>query len=205
MSASARERDGPSAATTKVHPRRAFLASLRSIVVAIALPLAGRAHAAEDVNRQFDNVRKLYDADSDLVWFIPAAAPETVDGSAFYLYFGRGEKGKLTPLRLKAICYGRRALGVQRYWASADGQALRAFPPGTWQAERMTAAWEWLDEPIANARQLHELAILAQARRAVVHFEGQRGRQRLALSDRQKHAIRDMLRAYQHSGGSVEW
>ena len=44
----------------------------------------------------------MYDAQADLVWFIPEVAPEVAGASAFYLYFGRGEKGRLTPLRLKA-------------------------------------------------------------------------------------------------------
>jgi hypothetical protein len=121
--------------------RRDCHAALRRRAVAIALGLATAAYAGEDANRQFDNVRKMYDAEADLVWFIPRAAPEVAGAWAFYVYFGRGEKGKLTPL--------------------------------------------------------HDLATLALAKGAVVHFEGQRARQRLVLSDRQKQAIRDMLQAYQ--------
>jgi hypothetical protein len=159
------------------------------------------AHAAEP--SQFKNVRKAYEAASQVIWYVPQSAPEVVKSSAFYLYFGKGDRGKLTPLRMKAIYYGDQALQVRRYWANADGKQLISLPAGTWHIDDVMQVWEWLDEPIESARQIHDLLILAEARSAVIYIKGKRSIGKFTLSKDQKRALRDLISAYQASGGSL--
>jgi hypothetical protein len=163
--------------------------------------VAAEAAGAEPV--QFRNIRKSYDAASQLIWYVPQSAPEVVKSSAFYLYFGRGDRGKLSPLRLKAIYYGDQALQVRRYWANADGKQLISLPSGTWHVDDVMQVWEWLDEPIENARQLHELLTLAEAKSAVIYIKGKRNIRKFALNKEQKRALRDVVSAYHASGGSL--
>ena len=166
------------------------------------------AHAAELGNAsplQFRNIRKEYDAANNRVWFIPESAPKVVNAPAFYLYFGKGERDMLTALRLKVIYSGKQLLDVRRYWATADGKQLTSFPVGQWQTEQFTQVWEWLDAPIDNARQVHDLLTLAGARQGVLYFSGQSGKLKIALSPHQKRAIRDVIAAYQASGGNLSW
>lgn len=167
------------------------------------LLVACAAHAAEGEPSQFKNVRKTYDAASQVIWYVPQSAPEVVKSSAFYLYFGKGDRGRLTPLRLKAIYYGDQALQVRRYWANADGKQLISLPAGAWHIDSVMRVWEWLDEPVETARQLHDLLILAEARSAVVYIKGKRNIRKFTLSKEQKRALRDVISAYQASGGSL--
>jgi hypothetical protein len=169
----------------------------------VTLFAASAAHAAEVEPSQFKNVRKTYDAASQVIWYVPQSAPEVVKSSAFYLYFGKGDRGKLTPLRLKAIYYGDQALQVRRYWANADGKQLISLPAGAWHIDSVVRVWEWLDEPVETARQLHDLLILAEARNAVVYIKGKRNIRKFPLSKEQKRALRDVISAYQASGGSL--
>jgi hypothetical protein len=168
-----------------------------------ATMLAGLAHAAEGDLSQFKNVRKAYDAGSQVIWYVPTSAPEVVRSSAFYLYFGKGDRGKLTPLRLKAIYYGDQALQVRRYWANADGKQLISLPPGAWHIDDVRHVWEWLDEPIETGRQIHDLLNLAEAKSAVIYIKGKRTIRKFTLSKEQKRALRDVISAYQASGGSL--
>jgi hypothetical protein len=170
---------------------------------AATLVAMGTAHAAGVEPPQFKNVRKTYDATSQVVWYVPQSAPEVVKGSAFYLYFGKGDRGKLTPLRLKAIYYGDQALQVQRYWANADGKQLISLPVGGWHIDAVRQIWEWLDEPVDTARQIHDLLILAEARNATIYIKGKRSIRKFTLAKEQKRALRDVIAAYQASGGSL--
>lgn len=165
--------------------------------------LVAVAHAAEGEPSQFKNIRKTYDAANQVIWYVPQSAPEVVRTSAFYIYFGRGDHGKLTPLRLKAIYYGDQALQVRRYWANADGKQLISLPPGAWHIDDVMHVWEWLDEPIDTALQIHDLLILAEAKSAVVYIKGKRTIRKFTLSKEQKRALRDMISAYQASGGNL--
>ncbi len=162
---------------------------------------AGQAAAVEPA--QFKNVRKTYDAASQVVWYVPLSAPEVVTSSAFYLYFGKGDRGKLTPLRLKAIYHGDQALQVRRYWANADGKQVISLPSGGWHIDAVRQVWEWLDEPVETARQIHDLLILAEARNATIYIKGKRSIRKFTLSKEQKRALRDVISAYQASGGSL--
>ena len=157
---------------------------------------------APDEGQQFERIRKQYDADTNVVWFIPEVAPEAVTSSTFYVYFGRGDHRQLTPLRLKTVYQGKRALEVRRYWATANGKRL-SLPAGAWHRERVTQVWGWLDEPLQSARQVHDLLVLAQARNAVIHFQGRGGKKQFKLSAELRRAIRDVVAAYQATGGSV--
>lgn len=161
------------------------------------------AHAAEGEPAQFKNVRKTYDAASQVIWYVPQSAPEVVKSSAFYLYFGKGDRGKLTPLRLKAIYYGDQALQVRRYWANADGKQLISLPAGAWHIDSVVQVWEWLDEPVESARQIHDLLILAEAKNAVIYIKGKRNIRKFVLTKEQKRALREVISAYQASGGSL--
>ncbi len=180
--------------------RQGWVTALGWCRTAMLLAVA-TAHAAEP--SQFNNVRKTYDAASQVVWYVPQSAPEVVKGPAFYVYFGKGERGKLTPLRLKAIYYGDQALQVRRYWANADGKQIISLPPGAWHIDDVVRVWEWLDEPVETARQIHDLLILAEARSAVVYIKGKRSIRKFTLSKEQKRALRDVISAYQASGGSL--
>ena len=51
--------------------------------------------------------------------------------------------------------------------------------------------------------QLHDLATLAHAKVAVMHFEGSGGKYQMTLSAEQKQAIKDVIKAYGASGGSL--
>ena len=181
----------------------------RTLIVALwwcctaTLLAAAVARAADGEPVQFKSMRKTYDAASQVIWYVPQSAPEVVKSSAFYLYFGRGDRGKLTPLRLKAIYYGDQALQVRRYWANADGKQLISLPAGTWHIDDVMQVWEWLDEPIESARQIHDLLTLAQARSGAVYIKGKRSIRKFTLSKDQKRALRDVISAYQASGGSL--
>src|SRR5690349_2541326 len=165
--------------------------------------LAVVAHSAHGEPWQFKNGRKSYDAVSQVVWYVPQSAPEVVKSSAYYLYFGKVERGNITPLRLKAIYYGDQALQVRRYWANADGKQLISLPPGAWHIDDVMHVWEWLDQPIETARQIHDLLILAEAKSAVIYIKGKRNIRKFTLSKEQKRALRDVISAYQASGGSL--
>src|SRR5262249_58861207 len=128
--------------------------------------LVAVAHAAEGEPSRFKNIRKTYDAANEVIWYVPQSAPEVVRTSAFYIYFGRGDHGKLTPLRLKAIYYGDQALQVRRYWANADGKQLISLPPGAWHIDDVMHVWEWLGQPIHTPPQIPQPPILAQGKRA---------------------------------------
>jgi hypothetical protein len=164
-------------------------------------PLA--AHAADPDPAQLPNMRKTYDAASQVIWYVPQSAPEVVKAPAFYLYFGRGDRGRLSPLRVKAIYYGEQPLQVGRYWANADGKQLISLPAGTWHVDDVMHIWEWLDEPIVSARQLHDLLTLAEARSASIYLRGRRYIRKFTLSKEQKRALRDVISAFQASGGSL--
>jgi len=170
---------------------------------ATLLAAAVAAHAAGGEPAQFKNVRKTYDAASQVIWYVPQSAPEVVKSSAFYLYFGKGDGGKLTPLRLKAIYHGDQALQVRRYWANADGKQLISLPAGAWHIDSVMQVWEWLDEPVESARQIHDMLILAEAKNAVIYVKGKRSIRKFVLTKEQKRALRDVISAYQASGGSL--
>ena len=170
---------------------------------ATLLAAAVAAHAAGGEPAQFKNVRKTYDAASQVIWYVPQSAPEVVKSSAFYLYFGKGDGGKLTPLRLKAIYHGDQALQVRRYWANADGKQLISLPAGAWHIDSVMQVWEWLDEPVESARQIHDMLILAEAKNAVIYIKGKRNIRKFVLTKEQKRALRDVISAYQASGGSL--
>jgi hypothetical protein len=171
--------------------------------VVIALMGAGLGRAAEGEPSQFADVRKTFDEATRIIWYVPKSAPEVVKGSAFYLYFGRGDGGKLTPLRLKAIYYGDAPLDIRRYWANADGKQLISLPAGTWNRDNVRHVWEWLDAPLDNARQIHELLTLAQARNAVLYLKGKSSIRKVTLGGDEKRGLRNMIQAYQASGGSL--
>lgn len=172
-------------------------------IVALALLCAASGRAAEGEPAQFADVRKTFDEATRIIWYVPQSAPEVVKSSAFYLYFGRGDGGKLTPLRLKAIYYGDAPLDIRRYWANADGKQLISLPGGTWTRDNVRRVWEWLDAPLDNARQIHELLTLAQARNAVLYYKGKSSIRKVTLAREEKRALRDMIQAYQASGGSL--
>ena len=78
-----------------------------------------------------------------------------------------------------------------------------SLPAGTWHIDDVMQVWEWLDEPIESARQIHDLLTLAQARSAAVYIKGKRSIRKFTLSKDQKRALRDVISAYQASGGSL--
>jgi hypothetical protein len=182
--------------------RQTLIRALWWLGAATLLLGAAAAQAADPEPIQFRNMRKSYDAASQVVWYVPVSAPEVVKGSAFYLYFGRGDRGRISPLRLKTIYYGEQALQVRRYWANADGKQLISLPAGAWHVEDVRHVWEWLDEPIVSARQLHDLLTLAEAKSATIYIRGKRNTRKFTLSKEQKRALRDVISAYQASGGS---
>jgi hypothetical protein len=185
------------AAAIAVH--RPLPSPLLSCLIGVFLALPGASQGAEAGALQFPNIRKQFDRRNEVIWYIPESGPTVVDAPAFYVYFGEGEKRKLTPLRLKVVYRGKQALRIQRYWATADGKPLRSFPNAKWNMQQILNVWEWIDEPLPEPLQLHELATLASAEVAVIHFEGAAGKHATTLSVAQKQAIRDVIKAYETS------
>ena len=163
------------------------------------------ASFAADSSQQFRNIRKQPDPANNRGWYIPESAPTVVETPAFYLYFGKGERGLLTALRLKVVYSGKQPLGVRQFWANADGKQLISFPTARWESEQVNRVWEWIDAPIDNVRQVHDLLTLAAARQGTIYFSGTHGKFRVVLNQEQKRALRDVIAAYQASGGNLSW
>ena len=181
---------------------RYTLFTVRWWCYAATLFAVGVAQAAAVEPAQFKNVRKTYDAASQVVWYVPLSAPEVVKSSAFYLYFGKGDRGKLTPLRLKAIYYGDQALQVRRYWANADGKQVISLPSGGWHIDAVRQVWEWLDEPSRLATDSRPADPGRGQERNDIH-QRQAQHPQVHAEQGQKRALRDVISAYQASGGSL--
>ncbi len=113
--------------------------------------------------------------------------------STVYLYVGR--KGEGQPwLRMKTIYTASNWLFVERVTAWHDG-IKEPFISGVFERDNNAKIWEWRDD-IPSGYQIEVLRSLANAKEAILRFEGSQYRKDITLSAGDKKALREVLMAY---------
>ncbi len=128
-----------------------------------------------------------------VTWYEHPNQPRYLNSrSTVYLYIG--QKGDLEWLRMKTIYTASNWLFVNNVVAWHDGKK-EPLVSGHFNRDNNADIWEWRDET-PSGYQIEVLRSLANAREAILRFEGDQYRKDVTLSAKDKKAIREVLLAY---------
>jgi len=178
-----------------------FLAALRP-------DNGGYAAKATDYATRIDKARKAAvaklrrkeDKVEGVTFFQHPNQPKYLNSrSTAYLYIGRrGEQGRPW-LRMKVQYTASDWLFVERVFAWHDG-IKEELTSDTFNRDNNSTIWEWVDVT-PDPYQIEVLESLANAKEAVLRFEGMQYRKDVTLSAADKQALRDVLLAYRVMSG----
>ena len=189
----------PSATTDDMKANQAgyeFLAALRPDNETYPTKAAAYAERIEQSRKAVvSKLRRTEDKVEGTTFYEHPNQPKYLNSrSTVYLYIGRqGESG--TPwLRMQVQYTASEWLFVNNVYAWHDG-IKEDFFEGSFNRDNNTTIWEWVDvRPTPD--QLATLESLANAKEAVLRFEGMQYRKDVTLSAGDKQALREVLLAY---------
>jgi len=174
-----------------------LLAALRPDNPAYAQKVEHYASRKEEAERQaIARLRKKEDKVENVTWYQHPNQPRYLNSrSTVYLYIGRkGEHGSPW-LRMKTVYASSNWLFVDNVIAWHDG-IREPLVSGHFKRDNNSRIWEWRDDS-PTGYQIEVLKSLADAKEAILRFEGAQYRKDVTLSAADKKAIREVLLAYE--------
>ncbi|SHK60471.1 hypothetical protein SAMN05444000_1457 [Shimia gijangensis] len=145
-------------------------------------------------NAAVRRLRKKEDKVEGVTFYSHPNSPKYLNSrSTVYLYIGKRSAGQPW-LRMKTIYTASNWLFVNNVIAWHDG-IKEPLVSGAFDRDHNSDIWEWRDQT-PSGYQLEVLRSLANAREAVLRFEGDQYRKDVTLSAGDKKAIREVLLAY---------
>lgn len=185
--------------------RRALIAAG---ALATVLPRVGFAQTKPPAADPLKSLARDYDKMKGIAWYRSATSPKHTNANAFYLYFGREDSGRFTPLRLVIQYYADDWLFVSRAWAKVDGQTIDPLPQRTgrpfgWERDNGGGKiWEWSDAEVSQPADKAAVRKIAEAKSVTVRFEGRQYYNDRTLTAAQLKALRDVIAAYEAATGA---
>lgn len=123
-------------------------------------------------------------------------------GSRIVLYIGKPDSGR-PHLVLRLQYYADEWLFIDRFMIKADGRDF-VIDPGDFDIERdnSTDIWEWYSNPNPTRSELEMVRVVANAKRAVIRYEGKQYYKDRTIGPNEKQKLRRVLAAYEALGGS---
>lgn len=168
------------------------------------------ATKAQDYRAKIDNERKAVvarlipeeDKVEGITFYHHPNEPKFLNSrSTAFLYIGNKGVGGQPWLRMKVQYTSSEWLFVEGVYAWFDG-IKEPLILGPFDRDNNSTIWEWRDVS-PDGRQLLTLESLANAKEAILRFEGQQYRRDVTLSEKDKKALRDVLAAYQVMNGGT--
>lgn len=136
-------------------------------------------------------LRQDKDEFKGITWYESRLTPNYRNANAFFIYFGTSNGSKL-PLRLVLQYYSSEWLFIESAQVNVDGQ-ISDLNLSNWERDNNSDIWEWSDEPLEN-RSLIESIIKSKS--AVIRLNGRQYYDTRTISQSQKIALKQVLKAY---------
>jgi hypothetical protein len=147
-----------------------------------------------------EKLRRTEDKIEGVAFFSHPGQPKFVNSrSTVFLYIGQSIEGGKPWLRMKVQYAASDWLFVNRVQAWYDG-SKEDLTSGSFERDNNASIWEWQDMT-PQPYQVELLEKLANAKEAILRFEGQQYRKDVTLSAGDKQALREVLLAYRVLAG----
>jgi hypothetical protein len=147
-------------------------------------------------------LQREYDKMQGIAWYRSANSPRYLNANGVFLYFGKEDTGKVTPMHLSMQYRADDWLFITTAWAKADG--IRVDLPQKsgrlfgWERDSGGGSiWEWSDASLTDSQAIDVVKKLSQAKDVTIRFEGKQYYKDKVLSAQQLKAMRDMITAYE--------
>lgn len=142
----------------------------------------------------------------NITFYQSASSPKYINSNGFFLYFGKEDSGRVTPLHLVMRYHADEWLFIGKAWAKADGAEV--IPPQKtgrlmgWERDNAGGKiWEWSDAEVVGPTAIAAVRKLATAKDVTLRFEGKQYYKDRSLTAAQLKAMRDVIAAYEAVSG----
>lgn len=133
------------------------------------------------------------DSFSEITWYRDRSSPVYTNRNGFFLYFG-AESGSKMILRLRIQYFDDDWLFIDSARINVDGEIYN-LTGYEWERDNDSSIWEWIDEPLDD-REMIEAII--KSKKAVIRFDGDQYYDTRTISQAQKTALKNVLRAFDY-------
>lgn len=154
----------------------------------------------EEVKNALSGLIEKKDDVKNVSFFVSQTTHANKDKSDVYVYFSRDSDGIITNLRFVIHYVDEIQLNISRITINADGEIFEIKNPSTQKITSFTFSQEIYDTSVLLS-DLKMIKAIANADKAIVRCGEGAASQDIVLSDRQKQAMLNVLRAYKNAGG----
>lgn len=148
---------------------------------------------AVDLKERLSNFRITKDEVENIYFIHPQYQQDSLKTGDIELYIGANKSSQW--LRMQITYYGDDWLFAKSYKVAADGYHWQS-PKIGFKRDSYLSVWEWIDkEP--DQQDLKNLKKLANAKNAIIRFQGQQRDSDFKLAERHQKSILDILDLYE--------